>query len=135
MTATDGIDLLLKLGPVSGSPVTIAAGRTQSFAIGNETVEITNKDSNKFRTLLEGAGTKALTFEIEGVLDAGGTAVTTFLQNAINNSIDTYSLFFNAGFTIEGQFQIESYNVSGDHNTEQTFTATLQSSGAYILTT
>ena len=135
MTANNGRDFLLKIGAVAGSPVTIAAARTNSLAIANETVDITNKDSNAFRTLLEGAGTKALTLEIEGVLDAGGSAVTNFMQNAVNNSIDTYSLFFNDGFTIEGLFQIESYSSGGDHNTEQTFTATLQSSGTYTLIT
>lgn len=134
MAANDGRDLVLKLGAVDSSPVTIAAARTHSFAIANEIVDITNKDSNAFRTLLEGAGTKALTLEIEGVLNKGGGAVTNFIQNAINNSIDIYSLFFNDGFTLEGSFQIESYSIAGDHNTEQTFTATLQSSGAYILT-
>lgn len=135
MTAQDGLDFVLKIGAVGANPVTIAAARTNNFTIGNEMVEITNKDSNKFRTLLEGAGVKSLSLDIEGVLDKGGSKVTEFLQNAINNSIDIYSLFFNADFTIEGSFQIESYVIAGDHNTEQTFTATLQSSGAYILTT
>lgn len=133
MTATAGRPFVLKLGEVASSPVTIAAARTNSFAIANEIVDITNKNSNAFRTLLEGAGTKSLTTEIEGVLNKGASAVTAFMQNAFNNSIDTYSLFFNDGFTIEGAFQIESYSISGDHNTEQTFTATLQSSGEYIL--
>jgi len=134
MTAQDGINFLLKIGAVAGSPVTVAAARTNSMTINNEMVEITNKDSNKFRTLLEGAGVKSLSLDIEGVLDKGGTSVTDFMQNAINNSIDIYSLFFNGGFTIEGSFQIESYTLSGDHNTEQTFTATLQNSGTYTLT-
>jgi len=132
MAANDGRDLVLKLGAVAASPVTIAAARTNSFAIANEVVDITNKDSNAFRTLLEGAGTKALTLEIEGVLDKSSSA-DEFLLNANNNSIDTYSLFFNNGNTLEGQFQVESFSISGDHNTEQTFTATLQSSGAYTL--
>ncbi len=132
MAANNGRNFVLKLGAVGAAPVTIAAARTNSFAIANEIVDITNKDSNAFRTLLEGAGTKSLTLEIEGVLDKGASS-DTFMLNAINNSIDLYSLFFNDGNTIEGQFQIESYNISGDHNTEQTFTATLQSSGAYNL--
>ena len=132
MAANDGRDLVLKFGAVAGSPVTIAAGRTNSFAIANEVVDITNKDSNAFRTLLEGAGTKSLTLEIEGVLDKSSSA-DEFLLKANNNSIDIYSLFFNDGNTLEGQFQIESFSIAGDHNTEQTFTATLQSSGAYTL--
>ena len=132
MAANDGRDLVLKLGAVAGSPVTIAAARTNSFAIANEVVDITNKDSNAFRTLLEGAGTKSLTLEIEGVLDKSSSA-DEFLLKANNNSIDIYSLFFNDGNTLEGQFQIESFSIAGDHNTEQTFTATLQSSGAYTL--
>lgn len=135
MTATDGRSFVLKLGAVAGSPVTIAAARTNSFGIGNEIVDVTNKDSNAFRTLLEGAGTKSLSVDIEGVLDKGGSGVTTFLENAVNNSIDIYSLFFNDGFTLEGSFQVESYSTSGDHNTEQTFTATLQSSGVFTLIT
>jgi len=130
MAANDGRSFLLKQGAVAASPVTIAGARVTSFAIANEVVDITNKDSNAFRTLLEGAGTKALTLEIDGVLDKGAST-DQFLLASINNSIDIYSLFFNNGNTLEGQFQVESLTVAGEHNTEQTFTATLQSSGAY----
>ncbi len=40
-------------------------------------------------------------------------------------------MFFDNGDTIEGLFQITNFELSGEYNGEQTFTCTLESSGAW----
>lgn len=133
MAVSKGLDFLLKIGAVSGSPATVAGLQATSFAINNEAVEITNKDSARMRTLLEGAGTKSLTISASGVFD-DGAAHDSLRANALAGELDTYSLFFDNNDTLEGAFLVTSYERSGDHNTAENFSITLESSGAYVYT-
>ncbi len=124
---------LLKIGAVAGSPVTLAGAQTNGLTINNEMVDITNKDSAGIRTLLEGAGTQSLTLTINGVFE-DGASMTTFRLNSLNNTIDAYSLFYDNGDTLEGNFQIVSFENTGDFNTELQFSATLENSGVFTYT-
>lgn len=133
MTNYKGRDFLLKLGTWSGG-TTIADCRTHTLTIGNEQVDITNKSSNGFRTLLEGAGTKSLRVQFGGVV-SNDTGFESLQGYAIANSINAMALGgFGDSDVIEGSFAIESFEITGEQNGEQTFTATLASSGSYTLT-
>jgi len=130
MTAQKGLAMLLKKGTVAGSPVTVAGLQTTTLSLANEMVDVTNKDSAGFRTLLAGAGTQALTITANGTADS--SAAQASLENdAFNNTINTYCMFFENGDTIEGSFQITKFEVSGAYNKEQTFTCTMESSGQW----
>jgi predicted secreted protein len=133
MTNYKGKDFILKLGTWSGGNA-IADCRTHSLKIGNAQVEITNKSSNSFRTLLEGAGTKSLGVTFGGVV-TNDTYFETFQGYAYANSINAMALGgMGDGDYVEGSFAISDFEITGDHDGEQTFTATLMSSGAYTLT-
>ena len=133
MAVTKGRDLLLKVGAV-GSATTVAALRTTTMTVNNESVDITNKDSAGYRTLLEGAGTKSITITCDGVFD--DVAVSETIRGyAMANSINTFSLYFPNADTLQASFQITSYERGGDHNTEETFSMTLESSGTWTYTT
>src|SRR5688572_30256742 len=101
MAAQTGRAFLLKLGAVSGSPVTIAAMRSTSFTINGQAVDVTSKDSAGLRTLLAAAGSRSLQIQASGLLDAG-SQFTTLLGYAKAASLNTFSLFFDNADTIEG---------------------------------
>lgn len=133
MTNYKGKDFLLKLGTWAGGNA-IADCRTHTLKIGNEQVEITNKSSNSFRTLLEGAGTKSLGITFGGVV-SNDTYFETFQGYAFANSINAMALGGIADSdVIEGSFAVSDFEITGEYNGEQTFTATLMSSGSYSLT-
>lgn len=133
MVAKKGLLFLLKLGAVAASPVTVAACRTTAMTINNELVDVTTKDSNRYRTLLEGAGVRAITISLEGVFD-NSDIIKDVRDFALADSINTFSLFYDNGDTLEGGFQISSWEDSGDYNTEQPYTFTLESSGQFVFT-
>jgi predicted secreted protein len=127
MAAQKGISFLLKLG-AAGVGGTLAAMRSTSYKLGVEMVEITNKDSASFRTLLEGAGTKSLSINVAGLATTDAT-YETFKGLAQAAALNTFQLLEPDGDTIEASFLITNFEASGDFNKEFTFTATLESSG------
>ncbi len=129
MVAQKGADMLLKIGPSTPTPVTIAGSRSTSMRINNEMVEITNKDSAQRRELLAQAGTRSVQFQISGVY-IDGASQDSFQVNIEADTIDAYSMFFGNGDTIDGTFQVTEYERTGEYNGEETFSATLESSGA-----
>ncbi|WP_020471463.1 phage tail tube protein [Zavarzinella formosa] len=133
MTAQKGNSLLLKAGAVAASPVTVAGLRNTSLKLSNSMVDVTNKDSAGYRTLLQGAGEQSVTISADGTADSAA-AFSTLQNNAFNNTISTYCLFFDNGDTLECSFQITSFEVSGTYNKEQLFTCTLESSGQWTFT-
>lgn len=128
-----GRTFLLKTGTWGGG-TTIADCRTHTFTINNEQVDITNKSSNGYRTLLEAAGTQSLSISFGGIV-SDNAAFETFQGYANANSINAFALGgFGDSDYIEGSFAVSTYEITGEHNGEQTFTATLESSGAWTLT-
>src|SRR5882757_153827 len=130
MAAQKGNSLLLKVGTVAGSPVTVAGLRNTAIKLNNTMVDVTNKDSAGYRTLLQGAGEQSVTVTADGTADSAA-AFSTLQNNAFNNTLSTYSIFFDNGDTLECSFQITSFDVSGAYNKEQTFSCTLESSGSW----
>jgi TP901-1 family phage major tail protein len=133
MAAQKGNSLLLKAGAVAGSPVTVAGLRNTSLKLANDMVDVTTKDSGGYRTLLQGAGQQSVTITADGTADSAA-AFSTLQNNAFNNTISTYSVFFDNGDTLECAFQITAFEVAGTYNKEQTFTCTLESSGQWTFT-
>ena len=132
MAEQAGLGLLIKAG-ADGSEVTLAGLRSNSFTINNELVDVTNKTSNRMRELLSGAGVRSLTISGSGVAsdEAGYTAVKAA---AIADTHQRYLLCYSDGSTIAGNFQITSFESAGEYNAEETFSITLESSGAYTYT-
>ena len=92
---------------------------------GSDADNVTNKDSNGYRTLLQGAGEQSITVTCDGTADSAA-AFSTLENNFFSNTISTYSVFFDNGDTLECYFQITSFDVSGAYNKEQLFSATLE---------
>ncbi len=133
MAVEKGRGFLLKVGTAAAG-TTLAGCRTTSMSIGNDAVDITNKDSAGFMTLLEAAGTQKLSISAEGVFDPAGGGQSTIEGYVMAKSINAFGLAFDGGKEIDGNFLITSYELSGNHDGEVTFSISLESSGAFTIT-
>lgn len=132
MAASTGRAFLLKTGP-GGTGATIAGLRSTSFNVNGEAVDVTTKDSpNNLRELLAGAGVSSLSVSGAGVMQSG-TQDTYFINAVKDRLLATYSLVFGTGYVISGAFQVTSFEAAGEHNGEQTYTASLESSGTWAV--
>lgn len=134
MTAQKGIEFLLKEGAVSSTPTTIGGGRTVSMTVNNEQVDVTTQSSANARTLLADAGVQSISIDISGIFD-NATISKTVRDYALANSINTFSLYFPNGDTLEADFAISDYSSNAEYNGAEEFSMTLQSSGAVTYTT
>lgn len=132
MATPTGRSFTLMLG--SGTSVTaVAQMRSTGFEESGEPVEVTNKDSGGKRTLLEGAGTSALTVNAAGVVD-GTTGIETLLSRVGDKSLNPYQINWNDGGKIEFSGQVTNFSASGEHNGEQIYSLRIESSGAWTNT-
>ncbi len=132
MAAQKGRDFLLKVGTASGG-TTVAGMRTTSLTVNGETVDVTNKDSAGARTLLAGAGVSSMSLSAAGIL-SGSAQATTLLGYSLDRSLNAFGIIFDNGDAIDGSFQVTQYQAGGEYNKEQTFSITLESSGALTVT-
>ena len=111
---------------------TVAAVRTRTVTINNEPVDITSDDDLGFRKMLQDPGTKTLDMSVEGIMKN----TTDFLGVAMSttNIIEGYSILFPGLGTLAGDFVVTGFEVGAAYNEAATFSATLQSSGAFTFT-
>lgn len=132
MAGEKGIAFVLKAGDFA-TGTQIACQRTTSFSINGTTVDVTNKDSAGFMTLLADAGTTNASASIEGVyLD--DTTITNLFDKCVAKSIDQYTIVYANGDYIEFTAQVPSFENSGEKDGETTYSASFESSGAFSRT-
>lgn len=129
MTAQKGKDLLLKMHDGTGF-VTVAGLRSRKIAFNAETVDVTHAESaGRWRELLEGAGVKRASVSGRGLFrDAASDA--TVRQAFFDGEVKSCQVIVPDFGTIEGAFQITSFEFAGEHNGEVTFELALESAGA-----
>lgn len=135
MTAQKGSEFLLKIGD-GGDPenfTTVGGFRSNTFRINNETVDITNKDSNGMRELMAGGGIQSFSASGSGVFVSDG-AFDTAHTAVQNRTSDTWQVAVPGLGTYEGPFQITSIEFGGEHNGEVTYTLSLESAGSLTFT-
>jgi len=112
-----GRNLLLKDG-TGGGAMLIAAMRNTRFTIAGQSVDVTDKDSpGQFRELLAGAGITSLSVGASGLLH-GAAQSTTLATRALTRSVNNYRIEFDNADTLEGPFQIVSFEVAGQYQGE-----------------
>ena len=133
MSAQKGKDLLLKMHDGAGF-VTVAGLRSRKIAFNAETVDVTHAESaGRWRELLEGAGVKRASVSGRGLFrDAASDA--TMRQAFFDGVVKTCQIIVPDFGTIEGAFQITSFEFAGEHNGEVTFDLSLESAGALSFT-
>jgi predicted secreted protein len=109
--------------------VAIAGVRTKTVAIAGAPIDITSDDDLGFRTMLGEAGTYSIDLTVEGVTKddelravilAGGSLLLTDI-----------TIEYPDGGEISGDFFLASVEDSGEYADALTFSASLQSSGAW----
>ena len=123
MSAFAGRDAILTVA--TGVPNGV---KTKSVTINNEPIDITSDDDNGFRTMLADAGTMSVDMSVEGVVKDNQLVV---LATGDGDLIKACSIDFPGVGTISGDFFIASLELGAPHNDQATFTASLQSSGAF----
>ena len=113
-----------------GTYNTVLGGKTLKLTGNNSTVDITSKDDDSWRTLGENFGLKSFSVSVEGIFkdDASFDAVqSSFLGGLIKNYKVILPGTVNQEWT--GAFQISSLELSGNHDSEVSYSLTLDGSG------
>lgn len=105
--------------------------RTTGVSINGEMIDITNKDSGGWRELLAGS-IRSMSLSVEGVW-TGSTHQQAIRDIAMTGVLNDYQLDDGAE-VIEGSFQVTSFEMSGAHDAEQTYSATLESADTPTVT-
>ncbi len=116
----------------------LAQCQSKSVKINNEVIEVTNDDSNGFRTLAAKFGIRSLDISLDGIADSSMTIRNLAMEEtpagpeAIVLTDITIEGF---GWTISGSFMLTSYEESGSFDDAIKFSAELQSTGQWTYAT
>lgn len=133
MPAQNGSTFLLKIGD-GESPITyqtVAGLRTTQLSINGDPVVVTHKQSDGWRDILSGAGTRSVSVSAAGIF-LGSGAESAIRAHALAGTIDDYELSFEDGERLRGRFLVQRLDYSGDFNGERNYTLQLESSGAVV---
>ncbi len=118
---------------ISRNDVSIVGARTDNVTLNNEPLDITDKDDSGWRTLLADAGARSVSCEVQGILkddaliaDATGDAETVLLTKCV--------VTISGLFTLTGDFYLQGLQLGAEQGDAVTFTATLESSGSFVVT-
>lgn len=124
--ADTGRDLLILKNAVA-----IAGAQENGITVDNSPVDVTTLADNGYRTLADFAGMRTLDISVSGVwvdkVIRDEALGTTLLLTDI-------TITFADGGSLSGDFYLANYEESGAHDGAVTFTASLQSSGAWTYT-
>ena len=128
MAAQSGRDLIVKIGNDVVAMVR-NVGETNTF----EPSDITSDDDNGFRTFGDWTATASKDLTLDGVWD-NANDLQILVRNPSASKLLTNVTIEDGEFVVAGDFFLNSFVRSGSHNGEITFTASLQSSGAWTET-
>lgn len=126
MAAEVGRGLVIQRGGV-----TIAGVRTKGITFNSEAIEVTTDDDSGKRTLLEANGTESIDLSVEGLtkdenllaIPAGG-----------GTRIEEYTITLPWGGSITGDFRLNNVELGAEYTDAITFSAEIQSTGAWTYT-
>lgn len=130
MAAQKGKDLLLKVDSDGlGTFTTVAGLRSRAISVNAESVDITHQESaGQWRELLEGAGAKTARITGSGIFkDAASDALMR--SYVFNGTIRNWQVVVPDFGTMQGPFQIASFELTGRHDGEVAFDVALESAG------
>ena len=122
--------MLLKVETTPGGGIyaTIGGSSSHTMTINNEQVDVSDKDSDRWKALLA-AGDRSISISMEGFV-SDNTNFEIFRTAAKDDVILNYTLEYGNSDTIVGAFHIDSFEVGGARNEGQSFSTTLTNSGA-----
>jgi predicted secreted protein len=117
---------------ISREATPIAAGRSKTITINSEPIDVTTDDDAGFRTLLEDPATRSVDLSIEGVME--DDVLLALAADDADPFIGTIEITFDSGAVLAGEFRFNSLAITGEHDGAATFTAEMQSTGAFTFT-
>jgi TP901-1 family phage major tail protein len=135
MTKYKGKDFLLKVGDGGGPEVftTVAGGRSITFSVNNEQVDVTDMDGAPWRELLDGAGVRSVEASLEGIFSSSAT-YDTIRTKVLAGTISNYRIYQGDGGYWSGAFQAVSLEEAAEYSDTQTYSLKLASSGTIVYT-
>ena len=136
MAVQKGSALLVKVGNAASPEVftTVAGLRDTSISINAETIDVTNKDSSRVRTLLADAGIQSFSISGSGVFtDAASEQL--ILTNFSATTFLNYQFLVPDYNTFTGAFQVTSIEYSGSYNGEVTYSMSFESASTVTIAT
>ncbi|HCZ00178.1 MAG: hypothetical protein A3D16_12140 [Rhodobacterales bacterium RIFCSPHIGHO2_02_FULL_62_130] len=125
-----------RLAVLSKASTAIGGVRVSTISIANESIDVTDKDSNGVIELLATAATQQVSISVEGVYDdpvlrdiAFGPGVSPLLTDLTFKFADALT----TADTIAGNFFLSSYEEGNPHDDATDFKAEFVSSGAWTL--
>ena len=136
MAKFKGRELRIKVRVSTGPDVfTVIGGiRTESMTINNETVDVTDKDGNGWRELLEGAGITSMSLKGSGVVSDNAVFTDHIMAAVMANTHVVLKIESGLGDVWQGSFAVPSEERAGEYNKEETFSITLESAGTITYT-
>tara|TARA_R100000995_G_scaffold61426_1_gene31322 strand:+ start:1947 stop:2360 length:414 start_codon:yes stop_codon:yes gene_type:complete len=136
MAVQKGSALLVKIGN-AGSPetfTTVAGLRDTSITMNAETIDVTNKDSSKVRTLLPDAGIQSFSVSGSGVFTDSASEASVRTAFAASTFSNFQTIIPDFG-TFTGSMQVVSIEYAGSYNGEVTYSMSFESAGAITFAT
>ena len=136
MAKFKGRELRIKVRTSTGPDVFAVVGgiRTESMTINSETVDVTDKDGNGWRELLEGAGITSMSLKGSGVVSDDTVFTDHIMAAVMANTHVVLKIESGLGDVWQGTFAVPSAERAGEYNKEETFSITLESAGTITYT-
>jgi TP901-1 family phage major tail protein len=136
MAVQKGASLVVKIGNGASPEVftTVAGLQDTSISINQETVDVTNKDSSRVRTLLAQGGVKSFTITGSGIFQdhASEQSVLTAFDGA---SFTNFQFLVPDYNTFTGAFQVTTLDYTGTYNGAVQYSMTFESASTVTIAT
>lgn len=129
MAAQSGRDLLILKNAVAFGGL-----RETSVAVDGSPIDITNKNDSGYRTLASFSGVESVDITGSGVFIDDTIRDIAFVGTGTTKLLTDITLAWGDGATMSGDFYLASFTSAGNHDGEETYDVTLQSSGAWTYT-
>ena len=132
MPALVGRKLRFKSG-TSTAAVGIVGSQNDGVSMANGEVDVTDKDDNGYRTLLDDWGVRSIDVNVEGILKST-QLITIATSQTPSVLLSDYTLSIEGIGEFVGDFFLNSLSLGATTAEGVTFTATFLSSGEYQFT-
>ena len=105
----------------------VAGGRSDSISINNEAIDVTDKGSDGWRTLLNDASVRSVDITASGLVDGAGLIGQSL--GATTALLGDYEIRIEGIGIAAGEFHFSTYEIDGAHDGAGEYSMTLASSG------
>lgn len=124
--------MLIKVGTAAAG-VQMGGLKNTTFTMNGQPVDVSTKDTLGWRELLEDGSLKFVSIAGDGVFKDSATD-ETIRGYVFAGSLNTFTLVFPNGDTIEGTFLVTNYQRKGGYEGVEEYSLSLESSGVVTFT-